>query len=87
MIKIVDFYATWCGPCKVLSKTLEEIKELPDVTIEKVDIEDNPELTEQYKVRSVPTLVFFKNDEMKATTVGAISKEKLMSIIDKLKEE
>ena len=48
---------------------------------------DNPELTEQYKVRSVPTLVFFKNNEMKATTVGAISKEKLMSIIDKLKEE
>ena len=62
MIKIVDFYATWCGPCKVFSKTLEEIKELPDVTIEKVDIEDNPELTEQYKVRSVPTLVFFKNN-------------------------
>ena len=87
MIKIVDFYATWCGPCKVLAKTLEEIKEVPDVTIEKVDIEDNPELTEQYKVRSVPTLVFFKNNEMKATTVGAISKEKLMFIIDKLKEE
>ena len=87
MIKIVDFYATWCGPCKVLSKTLEEIKELPDVTIEKVNIEDNLELTEQYKVRSVPTLVFFKNNEMKATTVGAISKEKLMSIIDKLEEE
>lgn len=87
MIKIVDFYATWCGPCKVLSKTLEEIKELPDVTIEKVDIEDNFELTERYKVRSVPTLVFFKNNEMKATTVGAISKEKLMSIIDELKEE
>ena len=87
MIKIVDFYATWCGPCKVLAKTLEEIKELPDVTIEKVDIEDKPELTDQYKVRSVPTLVFFKDNEMKATTVGAISKEKLMSIIDKLKEE
>ena len=62
MIKIVDFYATWCGPCKVLSKTLEEIKELPDVTIEKVDIEDNPELkvTEDKALQAI--ISNFSND-------------------------
>lgn len=60
MIEIIDFYATWCGPCKTLDKTLEEIKDTPGIKITKVNIEDGD--IEDYDIRSVPTLIFIKDN-------------------------
>ena len=62
MIEIKDFYATWCQPCKRVVPILEEIAELyPDIKITKIDVEENPELTNFYKVKGVPT-IFFEKD-------------------------
>lgn len=69
---LVDFFATWCGPCKMQSPILEKVKESVGETanIIKVDIDRNPELAAQYNVRSVPTLILFKNGEPVWRTVG-----------------
>lgn len=85
MIKILDFYAEWCGPCKTMSPILDQIEdELDDVIIEKYDVEENEEIVEDYGIRSVPTLVFIKDDEIVSKHVGSLSKEKLLAIINKI---
>ena len=85
MIKILDFYAEWCGPCKAMSPILDQIEdELDDVIIEKYDVEENEEIVEDYSIRSVPTLVFIKDDEIISKHVGSLSKEKLLAIINKI---
>ena len=84
MIKILDFYAQWCGPCKSVSKLLDEIED-DDIEIEKIDIEEDEDSVEDYGIRSVPTLIFIKDDEITARHVGHINKDKLMGIIDRLK--
>lgn len=85
MIKILDFYAEWCGPCKAMSPILDQIEdELDDVIIEKYNVEENEEIVEDYGIRSVPTLVFIKDDEIVSKHVGSLSKEKLLAIINKI---
>ena len=85
MIKILDFYAEWCRPCKAMSPILDQIEdELDDVIIEKYDVEENEEIVEDYSIRSVPTLVFIKDDEIVSKHVGSLSKEKLLAIINKI---
>ena len=85
MINILDFYAEWCGPCKAMSPILDQIEdELDDVIIEKYDVEENEEIVEDYGIRSVPTLVFIKDDEIVSKHVGSLSKEKLLAIINKI---
>ena len=85
MIKILDFYAEWCGPCKAMSPILDQIEdELDDVIIEKYDVEENEEIVEDYGIRSVPTLVFIKDDEIVSKHVGSLSKDKLLAIINKI---
>ena len=85
MIKILDFYAEWCGPCKTMSPILDQIEdELDDIIIEKYDVEENEEIVEDYGIRSVPTLVFIKDDEIVSKHVGSLSKEKLLAIINKI---
>ena len=70
---LVDFFATWCGPCKMMHPVIDQLHDkLGDkVRILKVDIDKNRELAAQYHVRSVPTLLIFKNGELKFRTVGA----------------
>ena len=77
---LVDFWAEWCGPCKQIAPSLEEIaKELGDkLTVAKVNIDENPQTPTQYGVRGIPTLMIFKDGQVAAMKVGALPKSKLM---------
>ena len=79
---LVDFYATWCGPCKIISPIIEEVaKENPEVKFVKVDIDANNELAEKYEVVYIPTLVVIENGKEITKSVGAISKEEILNLI------
>ncbi|MCZ2327952.1 thioredoxin [Bartonella sp. F02] len=76
---VVDFWAEWCGPCKMIAPLLDEIStEMKDqVIIAKVNIDENPELAAQYGVRSIPTLLMFKNGNVSSNMVGSAPKGRL----------
>ena len=76
---LVDFWAEWCGPCKMIGPALEEISEemKNDIRITKLNIDENPSTPQQYGVRGIPTLLLFKNGEVVAEKIGALSKTKL----------
>jgi thioredoxin 1 len=76
---LVDFWAEWCGPCRLISPALEEIATEMDgqVTIAKLNVDDNPNITIRYGVRSIPTLILFKNGEPTSMQVGAAPKGRL----------
>ena len=80
---LVDFWAEWCGPCKQIGPSLEEISdEMGDaITVAKVNIDDNPMTPSKYGVRGIPTLKLFKDGEVAATKVGALPKGKLVEWI------
>lgn len=82
---IVDFFATWCGPCKMLMPTIEALAEEYEgkVKIGKVDIDQSPELAQANKVMSVPTLLFVKDGAVLETLVGVQNKAKLVELIEK----
>ncbi|GGD16051.1 thioredoxin TrxA [Aquisalinus flavus] len=81
---LVDFWATWCGPCRQIAPALEEIAKEYDgkITVAKIDIDDNPETPGKYGVRGVPTLMIFKDGEVAATSVGAKPKGQLIQWIN-----
>lgn len=80
---LVDFFATWCGPCKMLSPVLEEIKEdRSELKIVKVDVDESPMLAKEYGVMSVPTLLLFENGELKKRQSGFMPKEMLNNWIE-----
>ena len=81
-IIVVDFFATWCGPCKMLGPVVEQAAgEMSDVQFYKVDIDEEMELAQRYQIMSVPTLLFFKNGEPVKKSVGAVSLQELKSMI------
>ena len=76
---VVDFWAEWCGPCRMISPALEEIATEMEgkVKIAKLNVDENPDITIRYGVRSIPTLIMFKNGEPTSMQVGAVPKSRL----------
>jgi thioredoxin len=81
---LVDYWANWCAPCKMIAPLLEEIAEeyAGKIKVAKLDIDQNRAITERFKVRGIPTLMLFKGGEPEATKVGAVSKSQLTVFID-----
>ena len=82
---LVDFYADWCGPCKVVGPIVQELGKDYEgrVDVRKVDVDANPDLASQYGVRSIPTLILFKDGIVQDTIVGSVPKSHLAEIIDR----
>jgi thioredoxin 1 len=78
---VVDFWATWCGPCRMLSPILDEVEEemAGQMEVVKVNVDDADEVAAQYRIMSIPTLLFFKNGQIVDKTVGAMPKADLVA--------
>ena len=83
---VVDFWAEWCGPCKMLAPALDEIatEQTGKVKVAKVNVDNNPDLAARFGIQSIPTLLYFANGEVRNQTVGAISKKAILSNLEKL---
>ena len=83
---MVDFWAAWCGPCRILSPTVDEIaEEYSDrITVAKCNVDDADEIAMRFRIMSIPTLLFFKNGQVVDKRVGVVSKEEIVSIINSL---
>mgnify|MGYP000243905547 CR=1 FL=1 len=84
---LIDFFADWCGPCKMLAPILKEVKdELKDeIKIIKIDVDKNQQLASQYQVRGVPTMILFKNKQQLWRQSGVLQKQDLINIINQHK--
>jgi thioredoxin 1 len=82
---LVDFYADWCGPCRMVAPIIEELSHDYEgkVTIGKVNVDDTPEIAGKFGIRSIPTIIMFKDGEVMETQIGALPKEHLKQLIDK----
>ena len=81
---VVDFWAEWCGPCKLIAPVLDELAAEYDgrVKVTKLNVDENPQMSAQFGVRSIPTLLFFKNGEKVDQRIGVASKAELKKIFD-----
>ena len=81
---LIDYWAEWCGPCKMIAPVLDEIAtEYSDrLKVVKLNIDDNPQTPPKYGIRGIPTLMVFKNGQVEATKVGAVSKAQLTAFLD-----
>lgn len=80
---LVDFWAVWCGPCRMLSPVVDEIaNEDGNYIVAKVNVDEAPEIAREYSISAIPTLLVFKNGELKNKSVGVISKEQILSLLN-----
>jgi thioredoxin 1 len=81
---LLDFWASWCGPCRMVSPLVDEIaEERDDIFVGKVNVDEEPELAQMFNIMSIPTLLVFKNGEIAASAVGAMPKEDILALLDK----
>lgn len=81
---LVDFWAAWCGPCRAVSPIVEEIaaEKAADILVGKLNVDEQKEIAQQYRVMSIPTLILFKDGEAAAVSIGAASKEELLKRLE-----
>jgi thioredoxin 1 len=81
---LVDFHATWCGPCKMMAPILQQVKSAMgnNITIIKIDVDKNPEVSQQFQVQGVPTLIIFKNGKVKWRQSGVIPAKELQQVLN-----
>ena len=81
---LVDFYADWCGPCKIMSPIIDDIagEEISGLKVGKVNVDDNQDLAEKYGIMSIPTIIVFKNGEIAKLFIGVTSKEEIKSVLN-----
>ena len=81
-VALVDFYADWCGPCRMLAPIIEEIaSERPDIAVAKINVDKEPELAREYGIVSIPTVIIFKDGEIAKRITGARPKAQLLSLL------
>src|ERR671916_2722847 len=82
---LVDFWAAWCAPCRMLAPTVEAVAEkyAGNATVVKLNVDDNPSVSQRYGIKGIPTLILFKNGKEEERVVGATSKEAISRMIDK----
>ena len=81
---LADFWAAWCGPCRMLSPIVDQVaEERQDIKVVKINIDEQGDLATKYGVMSIPTLMVFKNGQLKQTSVGLIQKEAINELVDK----
>jgi thioredoxin 1 len=83
-LALVDFWAEWCGPCKMIAPTIEELAEdyRGRLKVFKLDVDSNPRSAQRFAVRSIPSLLFFKDGQVVETVVGAVRKQRLAEVIE-----
>lgn len=83
---MIDFWATWCGPCRMLSPTVDDVAAEYDgkAVVAKCNVDDADEIAMQFRIRNIPTLLFFKNGELAERLVGVVSKQEITSVLDSL---
>jgi len=83
---LVDFWAEWCGPCKMIAPVLEEIavEQAGRVKVAKVDVDSHPALAARFGIQSIPTLLYFEGGELRDKTIGAVSKKTILSKLEQL---
>ena len=83
---VVDFYADWCGPCKMLAPTLEEIagEQAGRAKVAKLNVDNYPDIAQQYGVQAMPTLLYFRDGEVRDTTLGAVGKRTILTKLESL---
>ena len=80
---LVDFWAAWCGPCRMVSPVVEEIaQEHPEIKVCKVNVDSERELARRYRIMSIPSLYVFKNGEVANKTIGAVPKQNILAMLD-----
>ena len=80
-VVIVDFYGTWCMPCKMLAPVVEKVASDKNIKLAKVDVDENEELIKRFQIMSVPTLIIFKDGEKIATSTGVVSENRILELI------
>lgn len=80
---LIDFYATWCGPCSMLAPVIEELDKQMDIKVIKIDVDELPAIAQQFRVMSIPTLVLFKDGKAVNVTMGYMPLEQLKAFVSK----